>query len=148
MIGRASTLTHVSKYPHAREQVVNIFVTNIFKDQVRLPISYIMPGLSWILAIGLGLIMPIVSNILPVRKALSSRLRDALDLYRSSAGEVTVTLQRLADLGLSPEITSLSITMVMNKIMRQYYHFKAVSKVTREESQFLQPDRKQVSTSS
>ena len=36
--------------------------------------------------------MPIVSNILPVRKALSSRLRDALDLYRSSAGEVTVTL--------------------------------------------------------
>jgi ABC-type antimicrobial peptide transport system permease subunit len=100
--------------------LVNIAITNIFRAQVQLPISPILPGISWLLAIGLGVVMPIVANIVPVRKALSSRLRDALDLYRSSVGEVTVTLQRLADLGLSPELTSLSVVMVIIGVVTFY----------------------------
>ena len=60
--------------------LVNIAISNIFKTQVKLPISPILPSISWLLAVGLGLIMPIIANIVPVRRALSSRLRDALDL--------------------------------------------------------------------
>ena len=101
--------------------LVNIAISNIFKTQVKLPISPILPSISWLLAVGLGLIMPIIANIVPVRRALSSRLRDALDLYRSSAGEVTVTLQRLADLGLSPELTALAVVMVVIGVVTFYF---------------------------
>jgi len=90
----------------------NIPVVMIFREQVRLPVSYVMPAWSWGLAISLGLCMPYVANILPVKRALSSRLRDALDMYRTQGGEVTVKMQKLADLGLSPELTAFSVCMV------------------------------------
>jgi ABC-type antimicrobial peptide transport system permease subunit len=92
--------------------IINIPIVNIFRGQVNLEVSYVLPGWSWGLALILGVIMPYVANVLPVRKALSSRLRDALDLYRTSSGEITVTMRRLVELGLSPEASSLSISLV------------------------------------
>lgn len=45
--------------------------------------------------------MPILANIIPIRRALSSQLRDAIDLYHQTFSDVKVTVVYLAKLGLS-----------------------------------------------
>ena len=44
--------------------------------------------------------MPAVANIVPIRRALSSTLRDAIDLYHQTFTDVTVVITRLEKLGL------------------------------------------------
>ena len=53
-----------------------------------------------------------LATVVPVRRALSSSLRDALDLYHSSLSEVTVHVTRLAEMGLSPAQIALALTLV------------------------------------
>ena len=36
---------------------------------------------AWAVGISMGLIMPTIANVVPIRRALSSVLRDSLDLY-------------------------------------------------------------------
>ena len=48
-----------------------------------------------------GLFMPAIANVVPIRRAMSSTLRDAIDLYHQTFTDVTVVITRLEKLGLS-----------------------------------------------
>ncbi len=65
------------------------------------------------LALSLGVIIPIVSNIVPIRRSLSRTLSDSLDLYHQSHSETNVKMERLEDVKLSLSQTSLSLTLVV-----------------------------------
>ena len=43
--------------------------------------SNVMPLRAWMFGLGLGVVMPAIANVVPIRRALSSVLRDALDMY-------------------------------------------------------------------
>ena len=45
--------------------------------------------------------MPLIANIYPIRQAISKQLRDALDIYRKTIDEITVTIKRIESLGIS-----------------------------------------------
>ncbi len=45
--------------------------------------------------------MPAVANVIPIRRALSSTLREAIDLYHQTFSDVTVVVTRLEKIGLS-----------------------------------------------
>lgn len=45
--------------------------------------------------------MPIVSNILPIKKALSKALRDSLDLFHRVVNDLLVTVEKLERMGIS-----------------------------------------------
>jgi len=47
---------------------------------------------AWAVGISMGLIMPTIANVVPIRRALSSVLRDSLDLYHqvSVCGQAVV----------------------------------------------------------
>ena len=47
--------------------------------------------------------MPLLSNILPIMRALSKTLRDSLDLYHRVVDEITISVVKLEKLGLSLE---------------------------------------------
>ena len=71
-----------------------------------------MTGESVGVAVALGLLMPFVANIVPISRALSGSLRNALDIYHSAESEVTVTVIALARVGLEPWQVVLSVLMI------------------------------------
>ena len=83
----------------------------IFADFSGLDIPFRLPDHAIALGCAVGVIMPIVANVVPVRRALSNTLRDALDLYRKAASEIKVKLQSLASLGLSPGLFAMALMM-------------------------------------
>jgi hypothetical protein len=58
-----------------------------------------------------GLILPLVGSVAPIRRALSSTLRDALDLYHLSSRNAIVTIQRLEDIGVSLYLTLFALCL-------------------------------------
>lgn len=69
--------------------VIGLAVASILNLAVMLAIDIIlnitpppvMHVSGWALGIALGIVMPTVANVVPIRRALSSVLRDALDMY-------------------------------------------------------------------
>lgn len=63
--------------------------------------DYSLSNGSIILGSSLGIFLPIAANIIPIQKALSKNLRVSLDLYHRSVNELTVSIKRLEEMGLS-----------------------------------------------
>ena len=51
----------------------------------------------------MGLLMPFIANIMPIRQAIQKELKDALDIYRKTVDDFTVKIKRLEKMGISPE---------------------------------------------
>lgn len=68
----------------------------------------------------LGLILPFISNIIPIQKALSKNLRVSLDLYHRSVNELVVSIKRLEEIGLSVNQLIVSIMLVLMGILTYY----------------------------
>lgn len=95
---------------------LNILFEYILAYIVTLPLQYIQYTLNWIsvaIPIALGLGIPLLSNIVPIRKALAKTLRDSLDVTHQTFNETTVKMIRLEKLGLEPWQTALSILLVI-----------------------------------
>ena len=67
-----------------------------------------------------GIFVPLLAGIVPVRAAMSTSLRNALDIVHQSSSETTVTMQKLQDYGLEPWQTILSIFMTGAGIIVYY----------------------------
>lgn len=76
-------------------------------------ISLAVPGDAVAYGVAFGIIMPTIANVLPVRRALSKSLRDALNVYHQSFGAVTVTFLQLEKLGLSSAQTGGAVVAVI-----------------------------------
>jgi len=74
--------------------------------------TYQLHWSALVLGAVLGILIPIVSNYFPIKKALSKSLRDSLDLLHRSIGEVSVTVQQLEKLGISFNQTICAITLI------------------------------------
>ncbi|KNC51045.1 uncharacterized protein AMSG_07026 [Thecamonas trahens ATCC 50062] len=64
------------------------------------------------LSLAIGLIVPLLANWVPIRRALSSTLRNALDVYHQTNSETVVRVIKLESLGLSGWQTALAVTLV------------------------------------
>lgn len=60
-----------------------------------------MWGRTWILGLVTGLGIPFFSNIVPIRMALASNLRNGLDKMRPSTDDIEVQMVRYEQAGLS-----------------------------------------------
>mmetsp|Transcript_45906 Transcript_45906/g.33660 ORF Transcript_45906/g.33660 Transcript_45906/m.33660 type:complete len:156 (-) Transcript_45906:354-821(-) len=65
------------------------------------PSDYKLSVTGILLGLAIGIILPIISNIMPIQKAMALNLRDTLDLYHRSVNELTVQIKRLEEMGLS-----------------------------------------------
>lgn len=77
------------------------------------PVDITMSQTAALLAFFVGLAMPIISLLGPVRRALSNTLRDALDIYHQTNSETVVKVVKLEKLGLSPWQISVSIVLII-----------------------------------
>ena len=86
-----------------------------------LAIDYRLPDFAIVFGVAIGIVMPLVANYAPVRRALSNTLRDALDMYRKAANEINVKLQKLADMGLSPGLSAFAFMLFLIGITTFYF---------------------------
>lgn len=91
----------------------NVPIEDAIAGFAALPPNYSVSTAAVLLGLGLGVAMPLVANVLPVRRALSNTLRDSLDLYHQVVSDVTVSMTRLENLGLSAWQTMLALFMVV-----------------------------------
>jgi ABC-type antimicrobial peptide transport system permease subunit len=70
--------------------LTNSIVALIFFESAQEITSYELHISALILSICLGFLIPVFSNYLPIRRALSKTLRDSLDLYHRSVADLYV----------------------------------------------------------
>ena len=68
---------------------------------------------AWLLGLFLGLFLPVFGMLVPIRRALSQTLRDALDVYHSVVNNTLVTVKRLQDIGVDPAETIIATVFVV-----------------------------------
>lgn len=100
--------------------LINIPVAKIIADFAILPLDVTFTPLAVLLPFTLGLVMPIVANIIPVQRALSRTLRDSLDVYHMVISDVYVRVKRLQDLGVDLWITCISLLMIVVGFVTYY----------------------------
>ena len=106
--------------------IPGIIIGLIVAQILSLPITYAMSFYSSVhlpyhlnfgtllLCFTLGLVIPILSNIFPIKRALSNTLRDSLDVYHHSSQEVNVKIEKLQSVfGLSLDQMVISILMIV-----------------------------------
>jgi NADH:ubiquinone oxidoreductase subunit 3 (subunit A) len=82
--------------------------------------SFELTSASLWIGILFGLIMPLLAILLPIKQALGKNLRTSLDLNHRSNNEKSVTVQKLEDLGLSPNQTLVGIMLVVLGFITYY----------------------------
>lgn len=82
--------------------LLNSIVGYLFFISSEIMSSYDIDKSALALGISLGLLIPLVSNYLPIRRALSKTLRDSLDLYHRAVNGIVVTVMKLEKMGISP----------------------------------------------
>ncbi len=76
---------------------------------------------SIILGAILGLVLPFISNVAPIQNALSKNLRVSLDLYHRTVNEITVSVKRLENMGMSITQLLLGVLLVALGVLTYYF---------------------------
>ncbi len=84
----------------------------------------IVVHLQWstiFLGILTGVVVPMISNIYPIKQALGTSLRNALDRFRQGVDELEVQFLRLENAGTSPTQLSISLIICAASILTLYF---------------------------
>eukprot|EP00759_Apiculatamorpha_spiralis_P001282 PhF_6_TR10442/c0_g1_i4/m.16523 len=101
--------------------IANAIAEGQLESLTKIPPRYnAVPSYTVILPAVAGIVVPVVSNIVPVRSALSKSLRDSLDRYHTTTNEVSVSIVKLQDLGIAPWQTVLGILLIIGGFMVYY----------------------------
>jgi hypothetical protein len=73
----------------------------------------------WI-GFSIGFFLPMISNIVPIQKALGKNLRASLDPNHRSIGEISVSIKSLESIGLSLNQLLMSFMLVVLGILTYY----------------------------
>ncbi|CAD8092165.1 unnamed protein product [Paramecium primaurelia] len=92
--------------------LLNTLISMYIFDMSLLISSYNIPIYALILQLIIGICMPIISNILPIKQALSTALRDSLNLFHKVVNNIVVTVMRLEKIGISLNQTIYSIMLI------------------------------------
>ena len=79
----------------------------------KIPVDVYLQPAAIILGVLLGVFMPILGVIIPIRRALSQTLRDSLDVYHNTVNDSIIKVQRLENIGASATETVIAILLVV-----------------------------------
>ena len=82
-------------------QIAAAYLCGVLEDRVEVPVSRLLTAYSILVASFLGLIIPLLAAILPIRTALSKNLHDSLDTQHSKTMGVQFNIERSEDKGLN-----------------------------------------------
>lgn len=100
--------------------LLNVIVAYFIYTYSFAEISYLIAWKPALWGISLGIVMPLISNILPIKRALSKTIRDALDIFHQLVNDISVKIVKLESMGFSPFQLVLGITLISVGIMTYY----------------------------
>jgi len=83
--------------------------------------TYALHYTAIIIGFLLGILMPLISNIFPIFRALSKTLRDSLDLYHRVINLMAIRVMKLEKLGISFSQFINSMTLIIIGITTYYF---------------------------
>ncbi len=105
--------------------ILNGLICFIVFDFSLLGEDYVISDMALALGFGIGFIMPLISNILPIIRALSKTLRDSLDLFHREINVFRVNVMKLEKLGVSLYQTLNACIMIIMGFSSYYLAPKA-----------------------
>jgi hypothetical protein len=93
--------------------LLSLPVVYFISGYANFPLPYALSTSAVSTAVLVGLCMPFVSNLMSIQRALSSTLRDSLDVYHQVTSGVTVKMLKLSDLGLDLWQSALAILLIL-----------------------------------
>jgi hypothetical protein len=78
-----------------------------------IPTTPYLTSAAVLLGVLVGVLMPLAGVVLPIRRALSQTLRDALDVYHNVVNDTVVRIRRLENVGASLTETFIAILLVV-----------------------------------
>ena len=82
--------------------LLNIQVRQIVFITAQNAMTYGMAPIAVVIGVSFGILMPMLSNYLPIRQAMGKNLRTSLDLSRRTTGEIRAKVMGLKDVGMDP----------------------------------------------
>lgn len=97
----------------ATSALLSVPIVSAINVYVKIEGDVVLLGGAMRVAGALGIAMPLISTIVPMRRALSRTLAESLNLYHKTSAETSVNVQKLEDLGLSATQTTVALVLVV-----------------------------------
>ena len=94
-------------------QIIVAIISAKLEASVEVPLSRLLTGRSIAIASVMGLILPLLASILPIRTALSRNLQDALDTRHSKTLGVEYAIERSVDAGIDGAWMALGVGLAV-----------------------------------
>ena len=101
--------------------IVNILIRTLVFSYTVSYTTYFLGTAAIVIGVAIGILMPIISNLLTVQKALGKKIRDSLDVFHVGANEVYAKIIKLEDFGLSPFEFVLGLTLTTIGVITYYF---------------------------
>eukprot|EP00826_Nyctotherus_ovalis_P035149 TRINITY_DN2991_c0_g1_i2.p2 TRINITY_DN2991_c0_g1~~TRINITY_DN2991_c0_g1_i2.p2 ORF type:complete len:396 (-),score=90.18 TRINITY_DN2991_c0_g1_i2:1104-2291(-) len=101
--------------------MLNITVSLAIFHKTYMATSYFLHPIGFAYGLVIGVVMPLLSNILPIRRALSKSLRDGLNLARKTINDVTVRIAKLSQMGISFTQLIVALTLIACGLIAYYF---------------------------
>jgi ABC-type antimicrobial peptide transport system permease subunit len=99
---------------------INIPISNFFFTFAGIETNYMLSNTTIILGIIAGLTLPLISSYFPIKKALSSNLKDSLAIFSKKITDISVNIVKLERLGISPSLLLSSIILIILGFITYY----------------------------
>jgi predicted lysophospholipase L1 biosynthesis ABC-type transport system permease subunit len=100
--------------------VMNLGMRKVLYNLTNNTSTYELSKPSVIIGFCIGFFLPLISNIVPIQRALGKNLRASLDPYHRSAGEFLVQIKSLEKFGLSVNQLILASMLVILGVLTYY----------------------------
>lgn len=100
--------------------VVNLGMRHVLYTLTNNESTYGLSGASMVIGFCIGFFLPLISNIIPIQRALGKNLRASLDPYQRGAGELLVQIKSLEKFGLSLNQLLMSTMLVVLGVLTYY----------------------------
>ncbi|KAJ3048749.1 hypothetical protein HK097_010242 [Rhizophlyctis rosea] len=93
--------------------LLHIPISHFLSSYASSPLPKTLSPTGIILGTCLGIILPLIGMLHPIRRALSKTLREALDLFHSTVNDTIVVVQRLEKIGMKPLEASVAAILFL-----------------------------------
>lgn len=93
--------------------IVYIPIGGFIQNYTAIQLSKLLSGAAIGMGVGIGLFIPMLALFIPMKRALSKTLRDALDRYHTSTNDLKVTIMKLQNIGISATQAYVSLLLVV-----------------------------------
>ena len=100
--------------------IANNFVAFLFNWYTSLVMPFFLSGYNITFGIVIGLSIPLISSYFPIKKSLEDNLRETLAIFNKKIGDITVSIMKLENLGVSPTTLITAITLIIIGLLTYY----------------------------